>query len=235
MEENFSVLGDVKYILKNIYCGDIMRKSRGIKNNWRPDEIKFRKECSELKMKELAKKYNVCLDSICNWKKEFGISKGLLKPKEITWMVDSKGCWNCTSHKPGSTGYPSISQNKSILKLKYEEKYGKFPKGKCMLHKCDNRLCINPDHVLIGSKGDNCRDRHVKKRDCHGTMSPQHKLDEEKILFARELKLSGWFYWQIADFFGDIHPTTVCDALTGRSWVQALGGEKNNRYYRSRE
>jgi len=193
----------------------------------------FIRDSERYDVKSLAKKYDVCLDTAYRWQKKFNIAKGLLKPREITWVVNG-GCWICTSHKPGSNGYPSISQNKSILKIKYEEKYGRIPKGKCMLHKCDNRKCINPDHVTIGSKGDNCRDRHSKKRDCFGERSPEHKLTKEDIIFARELRLSGYFYWQIADYFG-VHTTTICDALTGRSWVQAFGGEKNNRCYRSRE
>jgi len=210
-----------------------MRKSKGIPNNWRPDMDVFRKECDKYTIRELADKYNVCMDSICIWRREFYISNGRLKPKEITWTIKD-GCWLCTSHKPGSTGYPSISQNKSILKLKYEEKYGKVPKGKCMLHKCDNRLCINPDHVSIGTKGDNCRDRHIKKRDCHGVKSPQHKLTPELILQARELRLSGWNCSEIGKFFS-VSRHTVWDALSGRSWVQSFGGLKNNRFYRSRE
>jgi hypothetical protein len=197
----------------------------GIPIGFRPDKDIFIKECKKYKARELAIKYHCHIDTICKWKRLFDISHGRLKPKQITWVIED-GCWVCTSHKPGSTGYPSISQNKSILKLMYEQKYGKIPKKKCMLHKCDNRKCINPDHVMIGSKGDNCRDRHVKKRDCHGTMSPQHKLDEQKIIFARELRLSGYYYWQIANFF-EVHTSTICNALTGRSWVQAFGGDRN--------
>jgi len=187
---------------------------------------------------ELAIKYGIFYDTVYVWKKKLGLNTGPLKPKEITWVVKGD-CWVCTSHKPGSTGYPSMringKQNLSILKLKYEEKHGKIPKGKCMLHKCDNRKCINPDHVMIGSKGDNCRDRHVKKRDCHGVKSPQHKLNKDRILFARELRESGWYYSEIAYFFGDVSVSTVTDALTGRSWMQTFGGEKNRRCYKSRE
>jgi hypothetical protein len=209
----------------------------GIPRGFRPDKNTFIRECGEYKARELAVRYHCHIDTICKWKRLYDISAGPLKPRQITWIVKGD-CWICTSHKPGSTGYPSMRMNGrsnlSILKLKYEQKYGKIPKGKCMLHKCDNRRCINPDHVMIGSKGDNCRDRHVKKRDCHGTMSPQHKLDEQRVIFARELRLSGYYYWQIANFFG-VHTTTICDALTGRSWVQAFGGEKNRRFYKSRE
>lgn len=210
------------------------RKSRGIPNNWEPEEYIFIEECKKYKARELAEKYNVCIDKICDWKKLFGISHGPLKPRLIKWKINKNSCWICVSHKPSSTtGYPFVSK-RSILKLKYEERFGKIPKGKCMLHKCDERRCINPDHVIIGTKGDNCRDRHAKKRDCFGVKSPQHKLDKEKIIFAKELRSSGYYYWQIADFFG-VSTSTICDALTNRSWVQEFGGEKNRRIYKCRE
>lgn len=114
-----------------------MRKSRGIPNNWMPNENKFRKECAEFKIRELAKKYNVCIDTICDWKKEFDISHGRLKPKKIKWVVESTGCWRCTSHKANtSTGYVYIRKDKLVSKILYERKFGKIKgNGKCMLHK----------------------------------------------------------------------------------------------------
>jgi len=34
----------------------------------------------------------------------------------------------------------------------------------CVLHKCDNKPCVRPDHFLAGSRGDNNRDREAKGR-----------------------------------------------------------------------
>lgn len=42
------------------------------------------------------------------------------------------------------------------------------PKGKCVLHTCDVRLCIEPTHLFLGTKGDNNRDRAAKGRNGTG-------------------------------------------------------------------
>lgn len=170
-----------------------MRKSRGIPNNWMPNENKFRKECAEFKIRELAKKYNVCIDTICDWKKEFDISHGRLKPKKIKWVVESTGCWRCTSHKANtSTGYVYIRKDKLVSKILYERKFGKIKgNGKCMLHKCDNRWCINPDHFFLGSKADNCRDRTIKGRQASGERIAQHKLKEAEVISIYEARNHG--------------------------------------------
>lgn len=34
----------------------------------------------------------------------------------------------------------------------------KIPKGKLVRHRCDNRLCINPEHLLLGTQQDNIMD-----------------------------------------------------------------------------
>ena len=45
-----------------------------------------------------------------------------------------------------------------------------FPREMKILHKCDNRKCVNPEHLFIGTQADNvydmvAKDRHTKKRD----------------------------------------------------------------------
>lgn len=38
----------------------------------------------------------------------------------------------------------------------------------CVLHKCDNRLCVRPDHLFVGTRGDNCTDKVRKGRQARG-------------------------------------------------------------------
>jgi len=84
--------------------------------------------------------------------------------KEIKYDIVDKGCWECTSHKTNRWGYPLITiQGKTRLLKRhmYEQKYSITLNIEEKLYcKCNNKLCINPDHFyLIKAKKDI---KHVK-------------------------------------------------------------------------
>ena len=67
----------------------------------------------------------------------------------------------------GTDGYGIISFNSkktSTHRLSYETFNGPIPDGLIVRHKCDVRACINPNHLLVGTKGDNLVDAYQRNR-----------------------------------------------------------------------
>lgn len=98
--------------------------------------------------------------------------------------------------------------------------------GTCVLHRCDNPPCVNPDHLFLGSNRDNDKDRVRKGRQARGAVvepknrargerSGMAKLTETEVLAMRSATVRD--YRALGVRFG-INPRTVRDVLTGRTW-----------------
>lgn len=80
---------------------------------------------------------------------------------------------------------------------------GEIPEKLMVCHTCDNRACVNPDHLFLGTHKQNMDDCGDKQRYCHGESRPQAKLtdsDVRKILILSTTY--GWGYFRLARVFG---------------------------------
>lgn len=106
-------------------------------------------------------------------RKLHGNNKPILTLKEYQdrfWSRVKKtdGCWVWTGSKGGSN-YGSFYMNgkhRIASRLVYEWQYGSIEAGMLVCHHCDNRLCVRPDHLFLGTNQDNQIDS-VKKGRSH--------------------------------------------------------------------
>lgn len=144
--------------------------------------------------------------------------------RPITYAIDAKGCWNCTSHKPNSNGYPVLHRNGKCIHLSrfiYLTKIGPIPDGLVVRHKCDNSLCINPTHLELGTQGENIMDMFKWGRQTNiGTANPRAILNEDDLSVIQKHFSQGKTFKEIAALF-DVSTSCIKNVIYGRNWKNA--------------
>lgn len=103
------------------------------------------------------------------------------------------------------SGYGSLSVNgrqEQAHRVSYEIAKGPIPGGLFVCHKCDNRLCINIDHLFLGTNRDNVNDMVSKRRHNFGDKHPGIIVTTELKEKIRELVGEGAAVRKIADLLG---------------------------------
>lgn len=131
------------------------------------------------------------------------------------------GCWEwCgarTSDGYGSIGVSKEQGNAYAHRLSWELHNGPIPDGLCVLHKCDHRPCVNPEHLFIGDRAANAADMAAKGRSTRGEKNPQAKLTDESVREARILATAGVFQKDIAKKMG-VSRQAIGNALSDKTW-----------------
>jgi len=83
--------------------------------------------------------------------------------------------------RDGKKYYPSLSPHRTAWELEH----GEIPAGLQVCHRCDVRLCCNPEHLFLGTTQDNTQDRQDKQRSARGERGGNSKLTEAAVLDMR--------------------------------------------------
>ncbi len=140
--------------------------------------------------------------------------------KKITFKENENGCFEITSHKPNSNGYSLIrkyGKRTSIHRFIYEQCFGEIPLGLVVRHKCDNKSCINPEHLLIGTRQDNVNDAIERNRYKVHEEHPNAKLTIETVSHIKKLLSQGMRNVDIADIL-ELKPSMITDIKREKTW-----------------
>ena len=136
---------------------------------------------------------------------------------KINFSIQENHCWIC-SLPVNSAGYPTTAAGGKISTVHryiYESIHGTIPVDMVVRHKCDNKRCINPNHLEIGTLADNVRDRVERGRSAVGSRNGRAKLTEDQAKAIKGLDLISVSL--LARVF-DVDRKTIRQIRQGKTW-----------------
>ena len=145
--------------------------------------------------------------------------------EKVSKSDDDDGCWEWTGATRGKDdlqyGVAWDGERKvGAHRYSYELRHGTIPpggdvRGMCVCHTCDNPLCVNPDHLFLGTHLDNMKDKVKKNRTTSAkTHCKRGHIRNEKNIYTTR---SG------------LHQCRICNKLRERKRRRALKLIKTNK------
>ena len=123
-------------------------------------------------------------------------------------------CWPWIGNKNGN-GYGRF-RGTMAHRVAYELIHGPVPDGLIVRHRCDNKPCCNPRHLLTGTAQDNSNDAMERGQIARGERHGRTTLTAEDVSYIRQ-NPDGLTITALAARFG-IAKATVSYIRSGRSW-----------------
>jgi hypothetical protein len=140
--------------------------------------------------------------------------------------VKNGACWEWSGSLDGN-GYglsmSALPNERLVHRISWIVFNGKkIPKsdsyhGVCVLHKCDNPSCFNPDHLFLGTHKDNMADRDKKGRHMHGESHYEAKLNDNIVMDIKHKLRDGVSGTILADEY-NVTQGTISHIKNGRIW-----------------
>ena len=151
----------------------------------------------------------------------------LYKPEERFWHYVNKnakgGCWEwtggCTRQGYGRYTIHHNLRTVGAHKYSWELHKGEVPDKLLVLHKCNNRKCVNPRHLYVGTQKQNMKDRSEHGNLVIGENHWKSKLTWEDVDKIREMYASGKFSQSVLGKMFNTPQTNISNIVLWRNWI----------------
>jgi len=154
-----------------------------------------------------------------------------LKTRLLKYSRQNGECIESTYKARTQTGYALVKYKGSTRgahRISWMVHKGEIPEGLYICHHCDNRRCIAPDHLFLGTAKENMQDaakkgrlEHVKLFAPKGEKNHNSKLDDDKVRSIRKEIQEGIRCTVIARKYG-VGSSLIYQIRDGKSWKHLL-------------
>lgn len=136
------------------------------------------------------------------------------------YQEQSNGCyeWQAALNENGYGEFRVDGGRKKAHRVAYTIFKGEIPEGLLVCHSCDNKKCVNPAHLWLGTDKDNAVDRNTKNRQNKGSLVNHAKLTEEDVISIKIRLKSGQTQRSLAREYG-VHHLTIHWIKQGKTWT----------------
>lgn len=116
-----------------------------------------------------------------------------------------------------------LNERYPVHRLMYLLVKGPIPHGINVCHSCDVKLCINPNHLFLGTQAENIADRNKKNRQAKGVLCNHlHRVfDDDSVREVRRLYASGTIKARIAEKYNTCI-SNITNIVTRQTWKHVL-------------
>jgi hypothetical protein len=134
-----------------------------------------------------------CIEHYYGWNRDAPskVNAGPMRERFWSLVKETEDCWLWRGARMGEYGALCVNHRRHLRahRLAWELTHGPIPSGMLVCHKCDNKLCVRPDHLFLGDHFANAGDMVLKGYTSHANSDRVILTNEQVEQLAKLLSI----------------------------------------------